>query len=80
MCVGGGGWYFVEVHRYPPKFGEKIQMSCDIFKDIWEEIRLSRQSEECAEDRTSKKYQWRFIDEFVMDFNNHRKSKYSPSN
>ena len=80
MCVGGVGGYFVEVHRSPPKFGEKTQMYCDIFKYIWEEIRLSRQSEERAEDITSKKYQWRFIDEFVMDFNNHRESKYSPSN
>eukprot|EP00542_Grammatophora_oceanica_P010949 CAMPEP_0194045412 /NCGR_PEP_ID=MMETSP0009_2-20130614/16765_1 /TAXON_ID=210454 /ORGANISM="Grammatophora oceanica, Strain CCMP 410" /LENGTH=100 /DNA_ID=CAMNT_0038690263 /DNA_START=168 /DNA_END=467 /DNA_ORIENTATION=+ len=48
------------------------------FDDIWSAIRFSDQPTVRPEDMTSEQYRWRLVDDFVDNFNLHRRTHVIP--
>ena len=66
-------WSNVTTNKYipAPSFG-LTGMPRKRFDDLWMCIRFSEQPPNHASDMTSEQYRWRLVDDFVINFNEHR--------
>jgi hypothetical protein len=74
-------WSRVAPSKYQPAprhFG-LTGMSKHRFDDLFRAVRWSNQPSVPGDTKSSEKYQWRLVDDFVTNFNNHRANYFSPS-
>ena len=73
-------WSRRSISKYidTPKFGEKTGMR-HRFDELFTSIRNSNELDTHSEGMSHEKYKWMLVDDFVDEFNNHRASKYYPS-
>jgi hypothetical protein len=64
-------------YELAPNFGRF--MSRKRFNELWKHIRFSYQPAARPDDMTSEKYRWLLVDDFVKNFNQHRKEMFIPS-
>jgi hypothetical protein len=57
----------------------RFGMSRKQFDEIWKNIRFSYQPATRPDDMSSEKYRWLLVDDFVKNFNQHRKDTFIPS-
>ena len=65
-------------YRPAPQFG-LTGMSKHRFEELFTNTRWSHQPEERGIDHSSEEYSWMLIDDFVTNFNDHRKNFFNPS-
>jgi hypothetical protein len=62
-----------------PKFGETTGMSRNRFEEIWMNLQFSEQPKEREPTMSTHKFRWKLVDDFVEDFNEHRRQGFRPS-
>jgi Transposase IS4 len=74
-------WNTVLTFKYvpSPQFGIRTGMCRNRFEEIWMNLVFSAQPEERPADMSSVTYRWMLVDDFVDDFNRHRRTHFRPS-
>jgi hypothetical protein len=54
-------------------------MTRDCFEEIWSVLTFSHQEPERPHGMSSAAYRWTLVDDFVDDFNRHRRARFRPS-
>ena len=74
-------WSTISNCRYipPASIGENTGMSRNRFDEIWSSLTFSEQEEERPDYMSHAAHRWQLVDDFVQDFNDHRRSNFSPS-
>jgi len=67
------------ISKYIPAMDlRKTQMSRNRWEDIWYAFQSSRQPPECPPDLSPEGYRWLLIEDFIANFNKHRKEMFHP--
>jgi Transposase IS4 len=74
-------WNTVLSFKYipSPQFGICTGMCCICFEEIWMNLVFSAQPDERPPNMSTVTYQWMLVDDFVDDFNRHRRTHFHPS-
>jgi len=67
------------ISKYIPAIDlRKTQMTRNRWEDIWYEFQSSRQPPDCPLDMSPEAYRWLLIEDFIANFNKHRKEMFCP--
>ena len=67
------------ISKYIPAIDlRKTQMTRNRWEDIWYEFQSSRQPLDCPLDMSPEAYRWLLIEDFIANFNKHRKEMFCP--
>jgi len=67
------------ISKYIPAIDlRKTQMTRNRWEEIWYEFQTSRQPLDCPPDMSPEAYRWLLIEDFIANFNKHRKEMFCP--